>query len=78
MPSEYSRKKKGGTNILSLDNIRCISWADDICGWLTKLLVQLKEPIKSIIMQYIDAIHIVADERDKKVMEKNLEVFSET
>lgn len=68
MPSEYSRKKKGGTDILSLDKIKCISWADDICGWLTKLLAQLNDPIKSIIMQYIDAIHIVADKREKKAM----------
>lgn len=36
-PSEYSRKKKGGTDILPLDNIQCISWVDDICDWLTKL-----------------------------------------
>lgn len=77
-PSEYSRKEKGGTNILSLDNVRCISWADDICDWLTKVLAQLKEPIKSIVMQYIDAIHIIADERDKKAMEKNLEILYES
>lgn len=77
-PSEYSRKEKGGENILSLDNIRCISWADDICGWLTKLLAQLKEPLKSIVMQYIDAVHIIADQRNKKVMEKNLEILYES
>lgn len=74
-PSEYSRKKRGGTDILSLDRIRCISWAEDIGGWLTGLLVQLEEPIASIVRQYIDAIYDVADERDKKVMEKNVEVL---
>lgn len=78
VPSEYSRKKKGGTDILSLDNIQCISWADDICDWLTKLLAQLNDPIKSIIMQYIDAIHIVADKREKKAMKKSLEVLFES
>ena len=31
-PSEYSRKKKDGTDVLSLDNIQCISWKDDICN----------------------------------------------
>lgn len=77
-PSEYSRKKKGGTDILSLDNIKYISWADDICDWLTKLLALLKDPIKSIIMQYIDTIRIVADESDKKAMEKNLEILYES
>lgn len=77
IPSEYSRKKKGGTDVLSLDNIQCISWKDDICNWLTGLLVQLKEPIKSIVMQYIDGIHVFADERGI-VMEKNLEVLYES
>ena len=77
-PSEYSRRKKDGTDILSLDNIRCISWTDDIYNWLTGLLVQLEEPIKSIVMQYIDVIHTVADERDKKAMEKSLEVLYES
>lgn len=75
IPSEYSRKKKGGTDILSLDHIQCISWADDISDWLIRLLTKLKEPVKSIVMQYIDAIHIIVDKRDKKAMEKNLEVL---
>lgn len=78
IPSIYSRKKKGGTNILSLDNIQCISWADDICNWLTKLFAQLKEPLKSIVIQYIDAIHIFADERAEKDMEKKLEILYES
>lgn len=77
-PSLYSRKERDGTNILSLDKIQCISWAYDICNWLAKLLVKLKEPVKSMVMQYIDAIHTVADERDKKVMEKNLEILYES
>lgn len=78
VPSEYSRRKKGGEDILSLDKILCISWTDDICGWLARLLVQLKQPIKSMVMQYIDAIHSVADKREKKVMEKSLEVLYES
>jgi len=63
---------------LSLDNIQCISWVDHICNWLTGLLVKLNEPIKSIVMQYIDAIYVVAFERNKKVMEKNLEILYES
>lgn len=77
-PSEYSRKKKEGTDILPLDCIQCISWSDDICGWLKKLIVQLDEPIKSTVMQYIDAIHVVTDERDKKIMERNLKLLYES
>ncbi len=44
VPSEYSRKKKSGTDILPIDRIQCISWAKDICGWLNKLTAQLAEP----------------------------------
>lgn len=78
IPSEYSRMETGGTKILSLDNIQCISWADDICRWLTKLLVLLKEPLKSIIMQYIDAIHMMINKRDEQSMEKILDILYET
>lgn len=78
VPSEYSRKKIDGTDILPLDNIQCISWKDDICNWLTRLLQQLEDPIKLFVMQYIDVIHTITDERDKKSMEKNLEVLYES
>lgn len=77
IPSEYSRKKRAGTDVLSLDNIQCISWKDDICNWLTGLLVQLEEPVKSMVMQYIDGIRFFANERGM-VMEKNLEVLYES
>lgn len=77
-PSEYSRKKKSGTGILPIDHIQCISWAEDICRWLNKLTTQLAEPVKSTVMQYIDAIHVVADERGRKMMEKNLEILYES
>lgn len=77
-PSEYSRKEKSGTGILPIDRIQCISWAEDICGWLDKLTTQLTEPVKSTVMQYLDAIHIVADERGRKMMEKNLEILYES
>lgn len=77
-PSEYSRKAKSGTGILPIDRIQCISWADDICGWLNKLTVQLIEPVKSTVMQYIDAIHVVADNRDRKMMEKNMKILCES
>ncbi len=55
---------------LPIDRIQCISWAEDICRWLNKLKAQLAEPVKSTVMQYIDAIHVVADERGRKMMEK--------
>lgn len=74
-PSEYSRKKKGGKDVLPLDRVQCISWAHDICGWLEKLIMQTDAPIRLIVMQYIDAIHMTADESDKKIMEKNLRLL---
>ena len=77
-PSEYSQKEKPGTSILPIDRIQYISWAEDICGWLNKLTTQLAEPVKSTVMQYIDAIHVVADERGRKMMEKNLEILYES
>lgn len=78
IPSPYSRKKRNGTAILSPNDILCISWAEDICGWLTKQLVQLNEPIKSLVIQYIDAIRGITDERDRKNMERSLEVLLES
>lgn len=78
VPSEYSRKEKAGTGILAIDHIQCISWAGDIYRWLNKLIVQLTEPVKSIVMQYIDAIYVMANERNRKIMEKNLEILYES
>lgn len=77
-PTEYSRKAKNGTEILSDDKIKCISWETDICEWLTALLIQLNEPIKSLVVQYIDAIHFIANRKDDRIMEKNLEVLYES
>ena len=77
-PSSYSRKKQGSTDILPLNHIRCISWEDDICCWLTKLLEKLDKPMKSIVMQYIDTIHVFTDEGDKRFMERSLEVLYES
>ena len=77
-PSSYSRKKKGSTELLPLNHIHCISWEDDICGWLTKLLAKLNEPVKSVVMQYIDTIHVFADERNERLMERSLEVLYES
>ena len=42
------------------------------------MTAQLAEPVKSTVMQYIDAIHVVADERGRKMMEKNLEILYES
>lgn len=78
IPSEYSRKNRNGTNILSLNNIQCISWSKDIRNWLIKISSQLNEPIKSITMQYIDIINVIANERNTKIMEKNIEILYES
>lgn len=77
-PSKYSRQSKCGTKILSKDQIICISWEKDICQWLTALLPQLHEPVKSMVMQYIDAVHSIADRKDEKLMEKTLEILYES
>ncbi len=77
-PTEYSRKAKKSAAILPNDKIKCISWEKDICEWLTALLIQLSEPIKSIVMQYIDAIHFITNRKDDWIMEKNLEVLYES
>ncbi len=77
-PSEYSRKEKDGKEILPLNRIWCISWAEDICVWLRRLLSCLKEPLRSMIMQYIDAIHMTADEREKKRVDKTVEIVHES
>ena len=68
-PSGYSRKEKSETGILPIDRIQCISWAEDICGWLNKLTAQIAGPVKSTVMQYIDAIHVVTDARSRKMIE---------
>lgn len=77
-PSEYSRKAKNGAGILPPVKIKCISWENHICKWLTALLPQLKEPAKWMVMQYIDAIHLIADRREYRIMEKNLELLYES
>lgn len=77
-PSEYSLKNKDGADILSLNKVKRISWKKDICNWLTGLLAQLEEPIKSVVMQYIDAIHVFADDREKTIMEKNLDIINKS
>lgn len=78
VPSEYSRKQADGPEVLSTDHILCISWEHDICGWLTGLLSQLKEPLASIIMEYIDAIHGFADGREARMMNQTMELLYES
>lgn len=77
-PTEYSRKSKNGADILPRDKIKCILWDRDISKWLTALLVQLHEPIKSMVMQYIDAIHFIANRKDDKMTEQILAVLYES
>lgn len=77
-PTEYSRKAKNGAEILSNDRIKCISWGKDICVWLTALLGRLNEPIRSMVLQYIDAIHSIADQKDDRIMEKTIKTLYES
>lgn len=77
-PSEYSRKKKGGGNLLPLGQIQCISWAEDIYRWLGGELQNLKEPFRAVMEQYLDAVHSIADEREKKVADKVIEALYES
>jgi hypothetical protein len=78
IPTEYSRKAKNGTEILPIDKIICISWEKDIYEWLSAFLVQLDEPIKSLVSQYIDAIRFIADRREDRIMENCMNILYES
>lgn len=78
VPSEYSRKQTDGPKVLPADHILCISWERDVCGWLTGLLPQLKEPLDAIVMEYIDAIHGFADGREVRMMKQTMELLYES
>lgn len=75
MPSEYSRRSKEGTKLLSMERIRCISWKYHIVPWLSRLSVSLKEPMWLTVAQYIYAIQGFTRERDMKNMDENLEIL---
>ncbi len=78
IPTEYSRKAKNNAEILPIDKIKCISWEKDIYEWLTALLVQLNEPIKLLVQQYIDAIRFIADGRDDRLIDKSVKILYES
>ena len=78
MPSLYSRKQRGGSGILSLSQIQCISWSEDISGWLDRRLGSLPQPVEEAVQQYLDTIHRVSDGRKRKKMEKIMEVLHES
>lgn len=71
-PSEDSRKKPDGTDILPLDCIRCISWSGVIAPWLVGLLPELDGLVKSLVEQYISTIKIT-DERGRNRMEQSVQ-----
>ena len=52
-PSLYSRKQRGGSGILSLSQIQCISWSEDISGWLDRRLGSLPQPVEEAVQQYL-------------------------
>ena len=68
-PSEYSRAKPDGSDLLPLERIRCISWSGHICRWLRGLLPRLDGPVKQAVMQYIDAISHFTSGQEWKGME---------
>ncbi len=78
MPSLYSRKNKNGDEIVPSHKITCISWEKDIWDWLQRMLACLDGPIKHIVMQYMEAVHSIADRRAEKIMEKSLELLYES
>lgn len=71
-PSAYSRRRRGGTEILPLERVRRISWASDIYGWLGALTGKLTEPVKSIVTQYMDAVRAMADGEAERAVERRL------
>ena len=77
-PSLYSRKQRGGSGILSLSQIQCISWSEDISGWLDRRLGSLPQLVEEAVQQYLDTIHRVSDGRKRKKMEKIMEVLHES
>ena len=77
-PSLYSRKQRGGSGILSLSQIQCISWSENISGWLDRRLGSLPQPVEEAVQQYLDTIHRVSDGRKRKKMEKIMEVLHES
>lgn len=77
-PSVYSRKQKGGGNVLSLDKIVAISWADDIYDWLDRVKEKLNGEVQLLVSQYIDAINRFTDGRKKKIMDKKQKILSES
>lgn len=77
-PSLYSRKQRGGSGILPIGQIQCISWSEDISGWLERRLDSLPQPIEGAVIQYLDAIHRVSDGRKRMKMEKTMDVLHES
>ena len=51
---------------------------DDIFGWLEKVVEKLDGQIKMLVMQYIYAISQFTDGRSVRVMDKSLEILSES
>lgn len=74
-PGKYSRKASNGRKIVRKKNIKCISWAEDIYDWLTDLLPQIAEPAKTTVMQYMDAVHSIADKEAHELNEDSAELL---
>ena len=75
LPSNHGRKTRNGGGLLSPENICCISWTKDVCGCLTKLSAQVKEPMRQILEQFIDVIRDAEGDTEEKMSEKNLGIL---
>lgn len=56
MPSEYSLTSADAREMLSEDNIMCLSFAEDIRIWLEDIIKNEEGVMKLIISQYLEAI----------------------
>lgn len=74
-PTKYSRKASSSRKIVRKKKIKCISWAEDIYNWLKDLLPQIAEPAKTTVMQYIDAVHSIADKEAHEMNEDCAELL---
>ena len=77
-PSVFSRKQTNGNLILSLDKIKCISWSDDIFEWLSRRIKDVNGQMKEMLMQYMDVIIDITNGVSARIMNKNVELLSES
>lgn len=67
MPSEDSLSSRNGKQILEERDVQCISFIEDILGWLEGVIQDETEPVKSIIEQFMDAIREFTGKPDEEL-----------